>query len=358
MKKDDSLKIKLNRLNKIIENSNNPVILIYNNPDPDSLASAWGLREIFRKANRNAVIAYTGEVSRLENEAMINYLRIPVIKLNEEILAKAGLLALVDAQPNFFLSEEIVKKIDIIIDHHPQKSESRFSAAFADVRARCVSTSSILTEYLLALGISINRRLATALLYGVQTDSLNIYRSPSQTDLLAINYLLRRADQALLRKIEFSCYSLSRLNYFSIALIKLRHSPNVLYSDIGLVPSADVCSQIADFLIRVKEAHWAMVSGVINRKLIIVFRCDGQQRNAGQTAYRAFGQWGSAGGHKTMGRAEIEEDKMPDGILLTQDEKLEGFILSSVAKIEKAFRKIYFSYLNEHGWKKNAYAST
>lgn len=348
IRETDIAKNRLQLLQKACANAQKPLIVIYGNPDPDALGSAWALKEILRKWDKNATIIYTGEVGRLENEAMIKYLRIPAVKSTPDLLKEADLIAIVDCQPSFFRNEPL-PRYDIVFDHHPiqQKEDATGNLAYTDIRPNCLATSSILTEYLRAAEINISRRLATALLYGIQTDARNLHKTTSNTDQTALNHLLRKADRDILHRIEFSSYSLNRLNYFSIALIKLRNAPNVLYSDIGPVPSADICAQIADFLIRVKEAQWALVSGIAGNKLVIVFRCDGQKKNAGETANAAFGLYGSAGGHSTMGRAEIEEQNLPSGLKLTQNEKIEGFILSSLAKVEKAFQKLHRIYLRE-----------
>jgi len=314
-----------------------PLILIYGNPDPDALASAWALREILRATGPTAAVAYTGEVGRLENEAMIALLRVPAVPLREPMLKHADLVALVDAQPEFFRAPPL-PRCDIVIDHHPRKTSH--AAPFADIRPHCGATSSILTEYLESAGLPIGSRLATALYYGIQTDSRSLQRGYAPTDRRALLLLDPKVNRVLLRRIEFSSYSLSRLDYFAVALARLRYARGVLYSNVGPVPQPDICVQIADFLIRVKEANWALVSGPVGKNLVIVFRCDGHKKDAGRTAEAAFGAIGSAGGHRTMGRAEIPQSALPDGILLTQNERVERFVISSLARVEKGFRPL------------------
>jgi len=337
MKENGQLQEKLESLHHTIAASEHPLILIYRNPDPDSLSSAWALKEIMRMNEVSATIAYTGEVGRLENEAMIKYLRIPAGPLNPDDLQGADLIALVDSQPDFYKGLDL-PRTDIVIDHHPVKGP--IDAPFSDIRPYCLATASILTTYLEKSGVQVGVRLATALYYGIQTDSRYRQRAFSSTDKKALSFLENKVNWTLLRRIEVSSYSLRSLNYFNVALIKLRYSRNVLYSDMGPVPSSDVCVQVADFLIRVKEANWALVSGVVGKRLIIVFRCDGHKKDAGQTAQAAFGEYGSAGGHRTMGRAEIDESMLPDGILLTQNERVEHFVLTALANHERGFRPI------------------
>jgi nanoRNase/pAp phosphatase (c-di-AMP/oligoRNAs hydrolase) len=329
----------------VVKGRKTAVIAIYGNPDPDALASAWALRELLRSEGVTATIGYTGEVGRLENQAMIQHLKVPAEPLVRNDLFSADLVAVVDAQPSFF-KEDPLPRCHMVIDHHPVHGPAP-EAEWVDIRPSSCATSAILAEYLEAAGIRIPRRLATALYYGILTDSRNMMRPLSARDREAMVRLDPLVNRTVLRRIEFSLYSLSQLNYFAIALIKLRHVRNVLYCDIGPVPSADICAQIADFLMRVRESNWALVSGVVGNRLVIVFRCDGHQKNAGRAAQAAFGAIGSAGGHQTMGRAEIEGASLPEGTLLTQNEKIERFILGSLARVEPGFHGIYRAFLAE-----------
>lgn len=314
-----------------------PVILIYGSPDPDSLASAWALRELTRRFSKTPDIRYTGEVGRLENQTMIESLRIPAEPLDLDELAAADLIALVDCQPEFFTPMEL-PRCDVVIDHHPRKSRRTY--AFTDIRPKCLATSSILTEYLREAAIEPNPRMATALFYGIQTDSRHLQRMPDEIDVAAMDFLERKVQWNLLRRIEFSSYSLQRLDYFAIALVRLRYAKGVLYSHMGPVPYADICVQVADFLIRVKEAKWALVSGIADGKLFVVFRCDGHLKHAGKTATAAFSAVGSAGGHRTTARAEVNESALPEDVFFMQNETIELFVLDSLSRVEPEFKTI------------------
>jgi len=328
---------RLDRLDRAVSGTMRPIILIYGSPDPDALASAWALRELTRRHAKTPRIRYTREIGRLENQTMVASLRIPAKLLDQVELKAADLIALVDCQPEFFKSFEL-PRCDIIFDHHPRKSRHKYT--FSDIRPDCLATSSILTEYLETAAVEPNQRLATALYYGIQTDSRHLQRSPTPIDSAALRFLEQKININLLRRIEFSSYSLERLDYFAIALIKLRHAKGVLYSHIGPVPYSDICVQVADFLIRVKEAKWALVSGVADRKLIVVFRCDGHHKHAGRNAEAAFGELGSAGGHRTTARAEVDVNALPEEFSSMQNEMIERFVLDSLSNVAREFKPL------------------
>ena len=74
---------------------------------------------------------------------------------------------------------------------------------------------------------------------------------------------------------------------------------------MGRVPSADDLVIVADFLMKLAEATWSVVSGIHDAKLVVIFRNAGFRRDAGRRAHEAFGDLGSAGGHQSTARAEI-----------------------------------------------------
>lgn len=85
----------------------------------------------------------------------------------------------------------------------------------------------------------------------------------------------------------------------------MRRRKGKIFAYLGNVPNPDVLVLIADFFMRLNTVSWTVVSGRYDRKLVIVFRNDGIRKNAGKLAQDSFGHFGSAGGHKSMARAEI-----------------------------------------------------
>jgi hypothetical protein len=83
--------------------------------------------------------------------------------------------------------------------------------------------------------------------------------------------------------------------------------------------------------------EWALVTGVAGDALVVVFRNDGIKKDAGYLARTAFGEIGSAGGHKSMGRAEIKQNALPRGLLLSDNRGIEEFVLRSLAKVDTVF---------------------
>ncbi len=81
---------------------------------------------------------------------------------------------------------------------------------------------------------------------------------------------------------------------------------HIAFVHMGKIDDPDVLVIIADFLIRLAEATWSVVSAVYDGKLVVILRNATFRADAGVTAQKLFGRWGaSAGGHKGAARAEI-----------------------------------------------------
>lgn len=325
---------RLERLREVCKGARDVRVIIYANPDPDALASALALKKLLETKKRAVKIGYTGAIGRPENASMIRRLKIPASPVSEGEAARSDAIAIVDSQPQFF-TDFSLPRCDIVIDHHPLRDA--ISAEFVDIRPNYLSTSSIMTEYLRAAGIRLTKNLASALFYGIKTDSRHFMGDMSQGDMEAIRLLRGKADRDIVNEIEFSQFSREGLDYFSVGLVRRRFSNGVMFSHLGPVPFFDVCVQVADFFVRVENVSWALVTGVVGDTLVVVFRNDGLKKDAGYLARMTFGSIGSAGGHESMGRAEVKQSALPKGLLLTDNRGIEKFVLSSLAKIDTIF---------------------
>ena len=277
--------------------------------DPDALASAMALQRIIRSKVKSVTIARTNDITRPDNLAMIRYLNIPVVKWRPSMRKKVQRFALVDSQAHHnpaFAGLEF----SIVIDHHPKPSEP-CSAPFQDIRPDYGSVSTMMTEYLYSAGIRPARLLATALQYGIRTDTGTFGRGCTDVDLRAYHYLSRFGDANLMNRILRSEYLPEWLPYFSRAFETLRPCGRGSYVWLGRVESSDILVVVADFFLKVHGMRWVAVCGVSSGRVIVVFRGSYGKMDLGAVASYVFAGTGSGGGHKTMARAEAALVDLP-----------------------------------------------
>ncbi len=287
------------------------LLLVQDDPDPDGLASALALRTLLGRNRLSAVIGSFGEVKRPENVAMVNLLDIQVQRVKPEELASYDRIALLDVQP--FHSPDIPTQVDLVIDHHPRRTN--YTARIKDIRPRYGATSSIMTEYLLASDTPISSRLATALLYGIKTDTQLLGRDTTPMDVSAFASLYSLANQGLLRRIDRPQFPRGDLPALSLALQNAHILDDILFAHMGPLTREDVIPYIADFCLEMEGVEWSVVSGLFEGKLIVSVRNFGSTRSAGEVTKAAFEEYGSAGGHKAMAKAVVPLTQLPTDCL-------------------------------------------
>lgn len=299
------------------------LIVIWGNPDPDAIASSYALLELVREFTPEVSIAYMGEFTRPENAAMVNILKIPMRKFTYDMLKPQTVIATVDAQPSFNWPVQL--KFDVVVDHHPLNDLG--APKFADVRPTYGSTSTIFTEYYQAAGIRMSKKIATALFYGLKVDTGNLTRNVSDADVAAFRYLRMRTDENMVRTIELSQLPVETLDYFAIAIANKKIRREVAFAYLGTIPNPDMCVHVADFFIKLTGISWAVLACRSKDRVVVVFRSDGFRKHAGHLAEGLFMDYGSAGGHRTMARAELEVSRLQAELREPSDVAIEDWLI-------------------------------
>jgi len=307
--------------------------VIWGNPDPDAIASSYALTEIVQGFASEATIAYMGEFTRPENAAMVSVLKIPMRKFTWDLLKAQTVVATVDAQPSFFKADDRLR-FDIIVDHHPLSDLGQ--PKFADVRPTYGSTSTIFTEYHQAAGIRMSKKIATALFYGLKVDTGNLTRNVSDADVAAFRYLRMRTDENMVRTIELSQLPVETLDYFAIAIANKKIRREVAFAYLGNIANPDMCVHVADFFIKLTGISWALVACRSKDRVVVVFRSDGFRKHAGHMAEALFLDYGTAGGHRTMARAELELSRVQSELREPSDVAIEDWLLKRLGTKLKA----------------------
>ncbi len=303
-------------------------VLITIDPDPDSIASAFALKRLLWHKVQNTCIGMVRPIKRLNNKALVRLLKLPMVLLTEDHLKEFDKFLLVDGQPQH---NEFFARIPYVavFDHHPVTVP--VEASFVDVRPDYGATSTMLTEYLRAAKIKPSQALATALIYGIKTDTRSMERHTLLEDVKAFHYLFSLANRNILRKIEISDLALKDLQFFPRAINSKHVVKDRIFAFLKKVPNSDMLVILAEFFLKVHDISWSVVSGIVNEDLVIVVRNDGYRKDAGKTVAKAFTGLGSAGGHRAMARAEIPLKKLASVIGKPTTQSIERFIRKRLA---------------------------
>jgi nanoRNase/pAp phosphatase (c-di-AMP/oligoRNAs hydrolase) len=298
------------------------LILIQHDPDPDAIASALALRTILGRNKTTAPVGSFGQVKRPENVTMVQLLDVEIEQVTPETLMQYDGLALVDVQPPYF--GDLLPRVDAVVDHHPLVAS--YAASYRDVRTDFGATATIFVQYLQAIDAKITQRLATALYYGIKTDTLFLGRETTEADVEAFTYLYPLANHNLIRRMERPKLPLRDLDAFGYALRARTIIGNTFFTHLGLVEREDVLPQFAEFCLQVEGVERSIVSGIFSGNLVVSLRNDAHGKGVGELARQAFGPFGSAGGHRTMAKAVVPLATLEQQLGRLSDAELVQFV--------------------------------
>jgi nanoRNase/pAp phosphatase (c-di-AMP/oligoRNAs hydrolase) len=306
-------------------------VLIIITADPDSIASAVALKRLLWRRVAHVHICSTNEVRRPDNLRLLKSLELNLPLLAKEDVSRYTRLAMVDGQPSHS-PQTAELPFWVVVDHHPRchRGPGVPGPAFEDIRPETGATSTLFTDYLRAARIRPNRILATALFYGIKTDTQNFVRRGREEDMRAFQWLYPFIHQPLLSDIERAPVDRSAFEVIKRALTLMSFRKQYAFVFVEELDHADTLVIVADFVMQIEGVTRAVISGVFEDRLVVVLRSGGIRGNLGALAARAFGEFGSAGGHKNMARAEMKLADL-DPRLHGKPQSLARFVLKRLA---------------------------
>lgn len=292
------------RLQAFAEDADVLPILVQRDPDPDGMASAMGVRRLLHREDETSPIISLGEVTRPENRRMAELLGLQVVRVSPAELNGLRKVVAVDTQPG--PPEPGSRTQYAVIDHHPVREG--WEAEFVDIRPLMGAAATMVTQYLRATGEGlVTPRLATALLYGIRTDTEVLRRGATPDDVEAYAFLQGMADQELLRKIGRPAFSERGIRALGRALAGMEVNGDLAVAYAGRLddPSSHVLPSLADFLLTIQGVAWSAAAGLVEDRLVMNVRRVGGERGAGELARELAEEEGAGGGHHAMARVTI-----------------------------------------------------
>ncbi len=253
-------------------------ILTHTNPDPDAIASVIALRALLTaRTDIKCRMVYSGIIGRAENKALVRYLKHPLQRLSSVVSSETLPVIMADTQPgagNNMLPQSA--RVVAVIDHHAWREETT-RAAYHDVRTDIGAACTILVEYLCEAEVEIDPLLATALFYGIKTDTRGLGRNAAPPDVEAYYYLQPRIDTDVLSDIEQAQVPVDYFKDFHRALEGARVFDDLVVSDLGKIRYPDLTAEIADLLLRLAGSNWVVCTGIHGEALTISVRTRAKQ---------------------------------------------------------------------------------
>jgi len=251
------------------------LIPLRGHPDPDGIASALAQAHIAARLGvGKTTIAYTHELSHRENRALVKLLGLELRKIKSmKEVDPVDFIGLVDAhdiEPD--LTDVGATEVLTIVDHHRANTPPK--ARCVDLRMDVGATATIFVEYLAELApltsdSEDDRRIATALMHGLSTDT-DDFTLARATDFRAASQIAEVCDRDLLQDLSRHLIAPHAMDVIARSLAALVVKRNFATSGVGFVPDAerDTIAQAADFLIRREDIDTVVVYGVVGERYI------------------------------------------------------------------------------------------
>lgn len=296
------------KLAAAVEGIEELLIVLHDDPDPDAIASGEALRYLLAQTHEiDGQLAYRGIIGRAENRALVDYLGIALLQLPEQGFDPEQSVAIVDTQPGAGNSPLPADYPALaVIDHHGERTDAM--ATFFDVRPWIGASSTILTQYLRAAECKPPMKLATALFYGIKTDTKALSRDTSAADVAAYFYLLPFVEIDALVEIENAQVPAAYFRNLATAIAGARVYDDVVISSLGAMDYPDLAAEIADLFLRLEGVRWAICMGVYEGEVYLSVRTRSEDADAEALARAAVGDRGTAGGRNTLAGGQVSLD--------------------------------------------------
>ncbi len=294
----EARRVRSDRLLAVLEPYDRVVAVSHVNPDPDSLASMLGIRELVEKClpGKPVILTVDGMIARAENRAMVELIPIPLTPIRSVAIDRKTAVVMVDTQPHTGRRSNESAKPQVVVDHHETGGDLE-GVEFQDIRTHMGASSTIVTGYLLEQKVVVSPQLATALLYGIESETTGYPREACSLDDGALVWLFPRADKELLARIRNPKLPQSHFATFQRALTNAFVYRDLIVAWCGEVSQPDIVAEVADFFVRFDQVNWVLSAGLFEGGLKLSLRSNDLGGEAGEILREVVGDLGNAGGH-------------------------------------------------------------
>ena len=287
----------------------NVYIQTHNFPDPDAIASAFGLQKLLRLYNIPATLCYAGRIDKLSTAKMLSLFHIemhPYDTLQAQ-MQETDCIICVDSQKNAGNLTDFIGQEMAVIDHHPTFVSAEYLYQDLRITGACAS---IVAEYFAEAGLTPDRNTATALLYGIKMDTLQFSRGVTPLDIAMFAFLHPLIDPDKMKNLECNNMEFHDLRAYGAAIEHIKVYDKVGFSYIPFACPDALIATISDFILSLEEVQISVIFAYRPDGIKFSVRSEIAQVHAGNLIHKALAGLGSGGGHAAMAGGLIPTEKL------------------------------------------------
>lgn len=316
----------MTKLDELLKEINREHVYIqtHNFPDPDAIASAYGLQQLLAYRGVQSKICYKGKIDRYSTEKLCELMGIAILNIDdiEEGLLEEDEVILVDAQKGNSNIINITGDEIICIDHHPYNDKCQYR--FMDIRPEVGACATMIAQYFFENDVAMDEKIATALTYAIRIDTNNLSRGVSKLDFEMIYRMYDLCDYETIHLLENSTLCFDDLVAYSKAISSIEVYDNVSFADTG--EACPVIANISDFMLALKEVSFSVVYSKNESGIKLSARSEKSSLDAGKIISKALEGIGNGGGHAAMAGGFVPFEGSEQEVVVLLDEIKERFV--------------------------------
>lgn len=293
---------------KELVNSNKRILIqTHDFPDPDAVATAFGLQNYFSIYNIATEIVYSGDIQRDALKHMIIKLNIKITKDKNIELNKEDLIIIVDGCKGNKNVTDLPGSEIAVIDHHIVKEPE--DVPFIEIDEKLGSCSTIITSYFIAKDLPIPINVASALKIGISRDTDLLTRKVTSKDIDAYHYLYQYAENNLVNSFLRNNIQLSDFKFFSKTIGNLNTYKTIAWYFFEEGCETNLMGILGDFILSAQEINLSMLFAKNSDSISISIRNENPDWSAADSVRLITKDIGAGGGHNEMAAGVIFTSK-------------------------------------------------
>ena len=272
-------------------------IQTHNFPDPDAIASAYGLQCFLALHKVPAKICYNGHVDKISVVKMLATFEIEMLPIETLEIAETDYVVLVDGQKYNANLTDIPGDEVACIDHHPVIKTCDY--LYKDIRITG-SCATLIAQYFKESHTQMNTKVASALTYGMKMDTNSFNRGVTKLDIEMYEYLFAYTDAHLVQSMYNNSMEIADLRAYGAAIENIQIFDRIGMAHIPFDCEDALIAMVADFILKLEEVTIAIIYAERKGGLKFSVRSEEPKVHAGNLIMEALCERGAGGGHLAM----------------------------------------------------------
>ena len=286
-------------------------IQTHNFPDPDAIASVFGLQKMLELYGVKSILCYDGRIDKLSASKMLDAFQIQMLPYERLVsdMQQTDRIICVDTQKHAGNVTDFVGDEVACIDHHPTFVPIEYKYQDIRITGACAT---LIAEYYALSGKTPDSDVATALLYGLKMDTLQFTRGVTELDIRMFEFLFPLCDQEKLAGLERNNMEFADLKAYGAAIESIELYDKTGFSCIPFPCPDALIAILSDFILALIEVEVAVVFSFREDGVKLSVRSEDPAVHAGDLLHEALKDIGNGGGHASMGGGFISKDRLPE----------------------------------------------